>query len=101
MTVLAESVRTWSDRSHRWVAFDLAEEYRNPVLVMTDGEVGHMREKIVLTGYSLGGGLAAYAATKAPWPVRTIVFDPLGLNRRMIGKPGVKAVPCGGTGLLK
>jgi 2-oxoglutarate ferredoxin oxidoreductase subunit alpha len=30
-------------------AFDLAEEYRTPVLVMTDGEVGHMREKIVLT----------------------------------------------------
>jgi 2-oxoglutarate ferredoxin oxidoreductase subunit alpha len=30
------------------LAFDLAEEYRNPVLVMTDGEVGHMRERIVL-----------------------------------------------------
>ncbi len=29
-------------------AFNLAERYRNPVLVMTDGEVGHMREKIVL-----------------------------------------------------
>ena len=29
-------------------AFDLADAYRNPVLVMTDGEVGHMREKIVL-----------------------------------------------------
>ena len=29
-------------------AFNLAEEYRNPVLVMTDGEVGHMREQIVL-----------------------------------------------------
>jgi 2-oxoglutarate ferredoxin oxidoreductase subunit alpha len=29
-------------------AFDLADEYRTPVLVMTDGEVGHMREKIVL-----------------------------------------------------
>jgi 2-oxoglutarate ferredoxin oxidoreductase subunit alpha len=29
-------------------AFNLAEEYRTPVLVMTDGEVGHMREKIVL-----------------------------------------------------
>ncbi|MBT3219184.1 MAG: 2-oxoacid:acceptor oxidoreductase subunit alpha [Proteobacteria bacterium] len=29
-------------------AFDLAEEYRTPVLVMTDGEVGHMREKITL-----------------------------------------------------
>ena len=29
-------------------AFDLAEAYRTPVLVMTDGEVGHMREKIVL-----------------------------------------------------
>ena len=31
----------------RW-AFNLAEQYRTPVLVMTDGEVGHMREKIVL-----------------------------------------------------
>jgi len=29
-------------------AFNLAEQYRTPVLVMTDGEVGHMREKIVL-----------------------------------------------------
>jgi 2-oxoglutarate ferredoxin oxidoreductase subunit alpha len=30
------------------LAFDLAEEYRNPVLVMTDGEIGHMRERITL-----------------------------------------------------
>lgn len=30
------------------LAFNLAEEYRNPVLVMTDGEVGHMRESITL-----------------------------------------------------
>jgi len=30
------------------LAFDLAEQYRNPVLVMTDGEVGHMREAVVL-----------------------------------------------------
>ncbi len=30
------------------LAFNLAEQYRNPVIVMTDGEVGHMREKIVL-----------------------------------------------------
>ena len=29
-------------------AFNLAEQYRTPVLVMTDGEVGHMREKILL-----------------------------------------------------
>jgi 2-oxoglutarate ferredoxin oxidoreductase subunit alpha len=29
-------------------AFGLAEQYRNPVLVMTDGEVGHMRERIQL-----------------------------------------------------
>jgi len=29
-------------------AFNLAERFRAPVLVMTDGEVGHMREKIVL-----------------------------------------------------
>ncbi len=29
-------------------AFNLADQYRTPVLVMTDGEVGHMREKIVL-----------------------------------------------------
>jgi 2-oxoglutarate ferredoxin oxidoreductase subunit alpha len=29
-------------------AFDLAEEYRTPVLVMTDGEVGHMRESVLL-----------------------------------------------------
>ncbi len=30
------------------LAFKLSEEYRNPVFVLTDGEVGHMREKIVL-----------------------------------------------------
>ena len=30
------------------LAFNLAEEYRTPVFVMTDGEVGHMREKIVM-----------------------------------------------------
>ncbi len=30
------------------LAFDLADRYRTPVLVMTDGEVGHMREKITL-----------------------------------------------------
>jgi 2-oxoglutarate ferredoxin oxidoreductase subunit alpha len=30
------------------LAFDLADEYRTPVLVMTDGEVGHMRESIKL-----------------------------------------------------
>jgi 2-oxoglutarate ferredoxin oxidoreductase subunit alpha len=30
------------------LAFDLAERYRTPVLVMTDGEVGHMRELIRL-----------------------------------------------------
>jgi len=29
-------------------AFDLAEEYRVPVFVMTDGEVGHMRERIAI-----------------------------------------------------
>jgi 2-oxoglutarate ferredoxin oxidoreductase subunit alpha len=29
-------------------AFNLADQYRVPVFVMTDGEVGHMREKIVL-----------------------------------------------------
>ncbi len=30
------------------LAFELADRFRNPVFVMTDGEVGHMREKIVL-----------------------------------------------------
>ncbi len=30
------------------LAFELADEYRSPVLVMTDGEVGHMREKVVM-----------------------------------------------------
>jgi len=29
-------------------AFNLAEKYRNPVCVMTDGEIGHLRERIVL-----------------------------------------------------
>ncbi len=30
------------------LGFNLAEQYRNPVLIMTDGEIGHMREKIIL-----------------------------------------------------
>ena len=47
------------------------------------------REKIVLSGFSLGGALSAYAALQAPWQVRTIVFDPLGLNRNMMGKRGL------------
>lgn len=29
-------------------AFNLSEKYRNPVCVMTDGEIGHLRERIVL-----------------------------------------------------
>ncbi|PNX48563.1 MAG: 2-oxoglutarate synthase subunit alpha, partial [Thermoplasmata archaeon M8B2D] len=29
-------------------AFNLSEKYRNPVCVMTDGEMGHLRERIVL-----------------------------------------------------
>jgi 2-oxoglutarate ferredoxin oxidoreductase subunit alpha len=32
-------------------AFNLAEEYRVPVIVLTDGIVGHMREKIILPEY--------------------------------------------------
>lgn len=47
------------------------------------------RDKIVLCGLSLGGALSAYAAVNAPWPVRTIVYDPLGLNRRMMGGRGL------------
>jgi len=29
-------------------AFNLAEKYRNPVCVMTDGEMGHLRERIIV-----------------------------------------------------
>ena len=29
-------------------AFNLAEKYRNPVCVMTDGEMGHLRERIII-----------------------------------------------------
>ena len=29
-------------------AFNLAEKYRNPVIVLTDGDVGHMREEVVI-----------------------------------------------------
>jgi 2-oxoglutarate ferredoxin oxidoreductase subunit alpha len=31
--------------------FNLAEKYRNPVLLMTDGEVGHMREGITIPDF--------------------------------------------------
>lgn len=31
-------------------AFNLAEKYRTPVLVMTDAEVGHMTERVVIPG---------------------------------------------------
>jgi 2-oxoglutarate ferredoxin oxidoreductase subunit alpha len=33
-------------------AFNLADRFRNPVVVLTDGEVGHMREKIEIPQYS-------------------------------------------------
>ena len=48
------------------------------------------REKIVVIGHSLGGGLAAYAAlktaeiTSGDWVPRTVAFDPLGLNEKMM-----------------
>lgn len=29
-------------------AFNLSEKYRNPALVMTDGEVGHLRERVIV-----------------------------------------------------
>jgi 2-oxoglutarate ferredoxin oxidoreductase subunit alpha len=29
-------------------AFNLSEKYRNPALVMTDGEIGHLRERIII-----------------------------------------------------
>ncbi|UCF09234.1 MAG: 2-oxoacid:acceptor oxidoreductase subunit alpha [Thermoplasmata archaeon] len=29
-------------------AFNLAERYRNPVIILTDGDVGHMREEVVI-----------------------------------------------------
>lgn len=29
-------------------AFNLSEKYRNPVCVMTDGEIGHLRERVVI-----------------------------------------------------
>jgi 2-oxoglutarate ferredoxin oxidoreductase subunit alpha len=29
-------------------AFNLSEKYRNPVCVMTDGEIGHLRERVVV-----------------------------------------------------
>lgn len=31
-------------------AFNLAEEFRNPAIVLMDGEVGHLREKVVFPG---------------------------------------------------
>ncbi len=48
-----------------------------------------VRDKLVLSGFSLGGALSAHAALWAPWQVRTIVFDPLGLNRNMMGEGGL------------
>ena len=47
------------------------------------------RDKIVLSGFSQGGGLAAYAELKASWMVPAVVFDPLGLNRTMMGERGL------------
>ena len=46
------------------------------------------RDKVVLSGFSLGGGLSAFAAIKASWPVPAILFDPIGLNRKMMGLQG-------------
>lgn len=47
------------------------------------------RDRIVVTGHSLGGGLAAYSALQATWgPPITIAFDPLGLNKDMMAGRG-------------
>lgn len=48
------------------LAFNLAEEYRNPVVVLTDGEVGHMREKVILPEYDEIAFTARRQPTVAP-----------------------------------
>jgi pimeloyl-ACP methyl ester carboxylesterase len=47
-----------------------------------------MRNRVIMSGYSLGGALAAFAALNAGWKVRTIAFDPLGLNAHMMREGG-------------
>jgi pimeloyl-ACP methyl ester carboxylesterase len=48
------------------------------------------RARVVLAGLSLGGALSAYAAMQASWRIRTVLFDPLGMNRSMMGASGLR-----------
>lgn len=56
-------------------AFNLADQFRNPVVVLTDGEVGHMREKVELPEY----GAVEYIKRKVPEvdPADFIPFRPV------------------------
>ena len=65
----------------------IPDQFKQAKQILTQVKPNY-RTKLVVTGYSLGGGLAAYAAIETPWPVRTVVFDALGLNRNMLGKSG-------------
>ncbi|MFH1313665.1 MAG: 2-oxoacid:acceptor oxidoreductase subunit alpha [Candidatus Eisenbacteria bacterium] len=46
--------------------FNLAEKYRNPVLLMTDGEVGHMREGITIPDHGEYEIIERTRPSKAP-----------------------------------
>ena len=50
IALVPNSVQECVDLTMR--AFNLADEFRNPVVVLTDGEVGHMREKIEIPAYA-------------------------------------------------
>lgn len=73
------------------LAFDLADEYRNPVLVLADGMIGQMMEPVVLpemrdistlpdhSGWALTG-----ARNREPHRIAAFNIDPVGLEQMNI-----------------
>lgn len=49
------------------MAFNLAEKYRNPVCLMTDGEIGHIRERIVIPAEKNLKLINRVSASKKTW----------------------------------
>jgi 2-oxoglutarate/2-oxoacid ferredoxin oxidoreductase subunit alpha len=58
------SVQEMAD--HVFLAFDLAEKYRNPVLILSDGAIGQMMEKVEFHSYTRPGFDKSWATTGKP-----------------------------------
>jgi pimeloyl-ACP methyl ester carboxylesterase len=77
------NLRDYVNDGRKVVRLGIPEKYRQAAQLI-ELVKPEFQSRLVQVGHSLGGGMAAYAATHATWPVRTIAFDPLGLTRRML-----------------